>query len=72
MRWQTTDPLGFTDSLNLYTYVHNNPFLYRDPDGRFVMILAPLITGAFGASGIVISVATAEAIIGTVVGFTLG
>ena len=72
MRLQTTDPLGFTDSLNLYTYMHNNTFHYCDPDGRFVMILAPLITGAFGAGGITISVATAEAIIGTVVGFTLG
>ena len=36
------------------------------------MILAPLITGAFGASGIVISVATAEAITPSIIGFTLG
>lgn len=33
MRWQTADPLGFEDGLNLYAYVHNNPFYYKDPDG---------------------------------------
>jgi RHS repeat-associated protein len=33
MRWQTTDPLGFEVGLNLYAYVRNNPFYYRDLDG---------------------------------------
>ncbi|MFI0436118.1 MAG: RHS repeat domain-containing protein [Parachlamydiaceae bacterium] len=47
MRWQTTDPLGFVDSLNLYCYVHNNPFCYKDPDGRFVVEMT-IIEVAFG------------------------
>jgi RHS repeat-associated protein len=38
-RWLTTDPAGFTDSVNLYQYVFNNPFRYSDPDGRFVMLV---------------------------------
>jgi hypothetical protein len=35
----TIDPAGFTDSVNLYQYVFNNPFRYSDPDGRFVMLV---------------------------------
>ncbi len=41
-RWLTTDPAGFVDSVNLYQYVLNNPFRYRDPDGRFAMFI-PLV-----------------------------
>lgn len=41
-RWLTTDPAGFADSSNLYQYVFNNPFRYRDPDGQFIMAL-PLL-----------------------------
>ena len=51
MRWQTTDPIGFQDSLNLYCYVHNNPFCYKDPDGRIAFLIAiPLIEIAFGTT----------------------
>jgi len=58
MRWQTTDPLGFKDGLNLYAYVHNNPFCYKDPDGRAAFILPfpviiPLFEAAFGAAATV-------------------
>lgn len=53
MRWLTTDPIGYEDSLNLYQYVYNNPFCYRDPDGCFVFLAAPLFIplcgGTFGA-----------------------
>ena len=66
MRWQTPDPLSFEDGLNLYTYVRNNPFIYRDPDGRFVFLI-PLVTCAFGSAGITISVTTASYIINTAV-----
>ena len=38
-RWLTTDPAGFIDSTNLYQYVFNNPFRYKDPDGQFVMVI---------------------------------
>ena len=37
------DPL----SLNLYTYVHNNPLKYYDPDGH---VPIPLITGVIGGA----------------------
>ncbi|MFZ0564650.1 MAG: RHS repeat-associated core domain-containing protein, partial [Chlamydiales bacterium] len=37
-RWLTTDPAGFTDSLNLYQYALNNPFSYYDPDGEFLFM----------------------------------
>ena len=45
-RWLTTDPAGFWDSANLYQYVLNNPFRYRDPDGQFVFAIPLLILGA--------------------------
>lgn len=49
MRWQTADPLGFKDGLNLYTYVHNHPFYYQDPDGQFAIpLLIPLVEFTFG------------------------
>jgi RHS repeat-associated protein len=54
MRWQTTDPLGFADGLNMYAYVHNNPFLYTDPDGRFSWAFAfPVLDFTFGLAGFV-------------------
>ena len=71
MRWQTTDPLGFEDSLNLYCYVHNNPFCYKDPDGRIIFAI-PLIVGAFGTTGLVISGPRVGAIAGIAVGTVLG
>ena len=46
MRWLTTDPLGFKDGLNLYAYVHNHPFYYKDPDGQFAFAI-PLIEVVF-------------------------
>ncbi len=52
MRWQTTDPLRFKDGLNLYHYVHNNPFLYKDSDGRFAMAI-PFVEVAFGETLVV-------------------
>ena len=43
MRWQTPDPLGFEDGLNLYHYVHHNPFLYRDRDGSYAIAIPIVI-----------------------------
>jgi RHS repeat-associated protein len=34
-RWITPDPIGFTDSANLYMYTHNNPYYFKDPSGLF-------------------------------------
>lgn len=45
-RWLTTDPAGFIDTMNLYAYARNNPFLYRDPDGRFAICI-PFLAGTF-------------------------
>ena len=44
-RWLTVDPLGPVDHSNLYQYVFNNPFKYRDPSGQFVMAIPLLIWG---------------------------
>lgn len=45
-RWLEPDPAGFTDSVNLYQYVFNNPFSYSDPDGQFAWMIPLLIWGA--------------------------
>ncbi len=44
-----TRPLGFEDGLNLYAYVHNHPFYYKDPDGQFAFIVLFVIAPTFGA-----------------------
>jgi RHS repeat-associated protein len=46
LRWITTDPVGFTTGINLYSYLLNNPFRYKDPDGQFVFAIPILIWGA--------------------------
>ena len=33
-RWLSPDPAGYIDGPNLYAYVQNQPFAYRDLDGR--------------------------------------
>lgn len=38
-RWITTDPAGFTDSVNLYQFLFNNPYRYRDRDGRNAVVI---------------------------------
>lgn len=34
-RWLTPDPLGFTDGMNLYAYLHNSPLTHFDEYGLF-------------------------------------
>ena len=46
-RWLTTDPTYFTDSMNLYQYVWNNPLKFIDSEGEFAFAI-PIITMAFG------------------------
>ena len=69
-RWLTTDPAGFTDSVNLYQYVLNNPFRYQDPQGEnlvgFLCGIGQILAGgALLATGTVLEVATLG-------GFTIG
>jgi RHS repeat-associated protein len=32
-RWASCDPIGISDGLNLFQYVHSNPIILRDPNG---------------------------------------
>ncbi|OGN66450.1 MAG: hypothetical protein A3I67_04205 [Chlamydiae bacterium RIFCSPLOWO2_02_FULL_45_22] len=69
-RWLTPDPLGPVDHSNLYQYVFNNPFLYRDPYGEsiggYLLGLGEMILGGtIMAGGFALEVVT-------VGGFTLG
>lgn len=61
-RWFTTDPAGFTDSINLYQYLLNNPYRYNDPDGQFLQLalLVPVFTYVFGET---IAYATVSAVV---------
>jgi RHS repeat-associated protein len=70
MRWITTDPIGFEDGLNLYRFVRNNPYCYRDPDGRFAIVVEIVII-SFEALCVAVSETTIGAILGTVVGVSL-
>lgn len=44
-RFTQRDPLGYTDGLNQYTYVHNNPINFNDPNG----LLANRVSNAWTA-----------------------
>ena len=62
-RWLTPDPIGPIDHSNLYQYVFNNPFLYQDPNGEYVLgflcgIGQIIAGGAIMASGVAIEIAT--------------
>src|SRR5258708_4379400 len=37
-RWLTPDPSGFTDGMNLYAYVHNNPLTHQDEYGLLTYV----------------------------------
>lgn len=40
-RWLTPDPAGFTDGLNLYAFVKNNPLIYTDFHGLYSAQIHP-------------------------------
>ncbi len=71
MRWLTTDPAGFEEGLNLYSYVRNNPFYYSDPDGRWAFVI-PIVEGIICLTEIIISAPTIGAILGSITGGLLG
>lgn len=45
-RWLTPDPIGPSNHSNLYQYLFNNPYLYRDDDGEFAFAIPLLFWGA--------------------------
>ena len=47
-RWLTTDPAGFVDGMNLYSFNFNNPLRYIDKDGRFIFAAIPIFMVTFG------------------------
>ncbi len=52
-RWTTPDPIGFSDGPNVYTYVHNRPLSYIDPDGKFshlIISAQPSVKQSVGAA----------------------
>lgn len=75
-RWLTTDPAGFVDGMNLYAFLKNNPYLYVDPDGRFVWFAIPFLAGTFGVGGVTIGlpslVAVGSALTASAIGTVLG
>jgi RHS repeat-associated protein len=69
-RWLTPDPLGPVDHSNLYQYLFNNPYAYRDPTGEsvggYLLGLSEIILGGtIMAGGFALEVVT-------VGGFTFG
>ncbi len=46
-RFLQTDPIGYDDGLNMYTYVGNNPIVFVDPSGLWQFTTG----GAFGLGG---------------------
>lgn len=44
IRFTQRDPLGFTDGLNQYAYVHNNPINFNDPNGLLANRISNAIT----------------------------
>ncbi len=61
--WLTPDPIGDGDGPNYYAYVHNNPMLYSDPDGRFAafFLLFELVSITWGATEVAVAAITIEA-----------
>lgn len=44
-RFLQTDPIGYADDLNLYTYVGNNPINATDPSGEFLVQAGMFLLG---------------------------
>jgi len=71
MRWLTTDPIGFSDGLNMYAFNHNNPYYYQDLDGQFAFVI-PFLIGAFEAGSLTVAFSPLSAVLGSLAGAVLG
>lgn len=63
MRWLTPDPQGFEDGLNLYTYLHNNPYAYLDHDGLEAVFAITLFTVTLSAAPVVTFVSAGAVVV---------
>jgi len=51
-RFLSEDPIGFRGhSINLYSYVQNNPLRFTDPSGKFPVIVVVIVGGGLAAEG---------------------
>jgi RHS repeat-associated protein len=54
-RFVSVDPVGFDEgnihSFNRYAYANNNPYRYKDPDGRWATAIFPFVAGALIVGG---------------------
>jgi RHS repeat-associated protein len=73
-RWITTDPAGFINGMNLYSFLRSNPFKYVDPDGRAIpFILIPVFAGGFAlGGGVTLAFVSTEIVLGSITVGLLG